>query len=75
LLLAHCFFHERGNFSFFGGGQFIQREGDWPHDAFVAAIAVSTAASSSFFFFMFFSLACMLSIITKQACAWLSISA
>src|SRR5439155_1805345 len=40
---AHRFLHERADPCLFGGGQLLQREGDWPHGAFVEVRLVAEA--------------------------------
>src|SRR5258708_36579162 len=41
---AHRFLHERADPRLVGGGQFLQREGDRPHGAFVEVRLVAEAA-------------------------------
>src|SRR5919108_3164877 len=40
---AHRFLHERADLCLFGGGQLLQREGGWPHGAFVEVRLVAEA--------------------------------
>src|SRR3712207_8063624 len=40
---AHRFLHERADPCLFGGGQLLQREGGWPHGAFVEVRLVAEA--------------------------------
>src|SRR6267154_2950832 len=40
---AHRFLHERDDPCLFGGSQLLEREGDWPHGAFVQVRLVAEA--------------------------------